>query len=149
MNDATFWSLIGKLDWAHEGDDEAVIEPVVGALTLMDAAEIQSFEDILARKLYDLDGRAWARESGDGIWWGEDSLSGDGFLYARCVVVANGPKFYELVRNDPKEMPKDMEFESLIYVAPKAYERKTGAELDRGRDVSYETGSNISGWPRS
>jgi Protein of unknown function (DUF4240) len=148
MDEATFWALIDALDWSHEGDDEAVVEPVVKALEAMEPAQIQEFEDILVRKLYDLDGRVWARESGGGVWWGEDSLSVDGFLYARCVVVANGRGFYEAVRQDPKKMPKDMEFESLLYVAPKAYERKTGQKLDRAREVSYETFSNRAGWPQ-
>ena len=132
----------------QEGDDTAVVQPVLAALESMDPIEIQEFEDILVRKLHDLDGRAWARESGDGVWWGEDSLSVDGFLYARCVVVANGEEFYEAVRNDPKQMPKNMEFESLLYISPNAYERKTGKELDRDRFVSYETFSNRDGWVR-
>lgn len=29
MGDATFWSVIDKLDWDQEGDDEAVVEPVI------------------------------------------------------------------------------------------------------------------------
>jgi hypothetical protein len=46
-------------------------------------------------------------------------------------------------------MPKDIEFESLLYVASKAYERKTGLD-DNGdldmTDVSFETFSNEDGW---
>jgi hypothetical protein len=48
-------------------------------------------------------------------------------------------------------MPKDAEFESLMYVASTAYERKTGlvdgGELDM-TDVSFETFSNEDGWPK-
>ena len=46
-------------------------------------------------------------------------------------------------------MPKDIEFESLLYVAPTAYERKTGISGDAVRnqtELSYETFSNTEGW---
>jgi hypothetical protein len=150
MDDETFWSLVAKLDWGHEGDDEEVVEPVVEALSHMSEAEIAGFQNTLARKLYALDGRAWARESGETVWWGEPArLSVDGFLYARCVVVANGPEFYRAVLEDPTKTPKDMDFESLLYVAPTAYERKTGDDGDAVRDLieePYETFSNEAGW---
>ena len=151
MDDARFWELVSALDWKHEDDDGNVVEPVVKALAAMPDAEIAAFQNTLTAKLFALDGRVWARESGDSIWWGEpDFLSSDAFLYARCVVVANGREFYDTVLSDPTQMPKDMEFESLLYVAPKAYERKTGTSGDAVRDLtdlSYETGSNPEGWP--
>jgi hypothetical protein len=151
VDDGTFWGLIDKLDWQHEDDDDAVVEPIVRALALLPDAEIGSFQETLARALYDLDGRAWARESGDEIWLGEpDRLSVDAFLYARCAVVARGRATYDLVREDPTRMPKNEEFESLLYVASTAYERKTGLEWDDLDDtaVSYETFSNEAGWPK-
>ncbi|MDP9223359.1 MAG: DUF4240 domain-containing protein [Actinomycetota bacterium] len=149
MDDAFFWDLISKLDWEQEGDDAAVVEPVVAALAERPEAEITEFGALLASKLFALDGRAWARESGDVIWWGEPaSLSVDGFLFARCVVVANGCSFYEAVVRDPAKMPKDMEFEALISVAPLAYARRTGREADdlNSGEVSFETFSNHAGW---
>jgi hypothetical protein len=89
--------------------------------------EIQSLQEMLAAKLHAIDGRAWARESGPEVWWGEpDQLSVDGFLYARCVVVANGSESYDAVLADPREMPKDREFECLLYIAPNAFDKKTG-----------------------
>jgi hypothetical protein len=148
LDHAAFWGLIDKLDWKHEGNDDKVIRPVVKALAAMPATEIDSFESHLAQKLYALDGRAWARESGD-VWWGEpDSLSVDGFLYSRCVVVANGRAFYDAVISDPRQMPKDMEFESLLFVARAAIKQKTGREDAEPHEpnVSYETFSNREGW---
>ncbi len=149
MNEGAFWGLIARLDWKQTGNDDHVVEPVVKALSAMPETEIAAFHKLLTRKLHALDGRAWARESGSHVWWGEpDKLSVDGFLYARCVVVANGREFFETVRRDPKQMPKDMEFEALISIAPKAYERKTGregaGELDT--EMSFETFSNRAGW---
>jgi hypothetical protein len=46
-------------------------------------------------------------------------------------------------------MPKDIEFESLLYIAPTAYERKTGGDGNDIRELaaeSYETFSNKAGW---
>jgi hypothetical protein len=152
MDDGAFWDLIDKLDWRHEDDDDAVVEPLVLALALLPDAENGSIQEILAQKLYDLDGRAWARESGPEIWLGEpDQLSVDAFLYARCAVVARGRDTYSGVRADPTRMPKDAEFESLLYVASTAYERKTGLEWDDLDDteMSYETFSNEAGWPKT
>ena len=151
MDDATFWDLIAKLDWTHEGDADKVVEPIVNAIAARRDVEIAGFQNTLAAKLYALDGRAWARESGSDVWWGEpNSLSVDGFLYARCAVIANGREFYDLVLADPKLMPKDRGFESLLYVASTAYERKTGLDASGELDVSnvsFETFSNESGWP--
>jgi len=150
VDDGTFWDLIAKLDRGRAGDEDAVIEPLVRALALLPDAEIGSFQEILARKLYDLDGRAWARESGDEIWLGEpDQVSIDGFLDVRCAVVASGRDMYDSVRANPTLMPKNESFESLLYVAQGAYERKTGLQWDDLDDteVSYETFSNEDGWP--
>jgi hypothetical protein len=152
VDDGTFWGLIDKLDWRGEDDEDAIVEPLIRALALLPDGEIGSFQEILAGKLYDLDGRAWARESGDEIWLGEpDQVSVDSFLYARCAVVARGQDSYGAVRADPAQMPKNAEFETLLYVASTAYERKTGLEWDDLDDteVSYETFSNEGGWPKT
>jgi len=149
MDDATFWSLIDRFDWSKEEDDD-IIEPAVMALALLPDSQIAEFQQILARKLYALDGRAWAQESGELIWFGDpDRVAVDGFLYARCLVVANGREFYEAVLADPTTMPKDADFEAILMVGSDAYDRKTGLtwdELDE-TDVSYETFSNEAGWP--
>jgi hypothetical protein len=150
MEDATFWGLIDRLDWSAEGDDERVVAPLVKALSDLPDRDIAGFADQLARRLYALDGLAWARESGPSIWTGDlDSLSVDGFLYARLAVVAAGQSLYDEVLADPSKMPKDTEFESLLYVASTAYERKTGLDDDGSLDsaVSFETFSNAEGWP--
>jgi uncharacterized protein DUF4240 len=151
VDDGAFWDLIAKLDWRDEADDDAIVEPLVRALALLPDAEIGSFQEILAQKLYDLDGRAWARESGDEVWFGDpDRLSVDGFLYARGAVVARGRETYDAIRADATQMPRNAAFEALLYVAATAYERKTGLEWEDLDDteVSYETFSNEAGWPK-
>lgn len=149
MDDAAFWGLIDRLDWSAQ-DDEGVVAPLVKALRDMPDREIAGFSDHLARRLFALDGRAWARESGATVWQGEpDQLSIDGFLYARLAVVAKGQTFYEAVLVEPARMPADADFESLLYVASTAWERKTGLNDDGSLDspVSFETFSNAAGWP--
>lgn len=149
MDDRTFWSLIDRLDWRHEGDDDRVLAPVVKALASVSLAEIEAFEDSLAQKLYSLDGRAWARQIGSGWWGGEPPVSVDDFLYSRCAVVASGKEFYEAVLVDPKQMPTDVEFEALLRIAQTAWKAKTGEEPTFTTSVSYETFSNEAGWPEA
>ena len=147
MDEDTFWDLIAQLDWDKTGDDAAVVRPVLRALVEREPDEILEFQEILAEKLHALDGRRWARESGDDVWWGEpDKLSVDEFLYTRCAVVANGREVYEGVLRDPSDMPKDREFEALLYIARDAWEERTGREYDHDTRVSYETFSNERGW---
>src|SRR4029453_12624579 len=96
-------------------DDDAIIEPAVLALALLPDSQIAGFQQVLARKLYALDGRAWARESGPEIWFGDpDRVAVDGFLYARCLVVANGREFYDSVLADPTTMPKGADFREIL-----------------------------------
>src|SRR5690242_4753322 len=117
MNEDAFWSLIAQLDWDEAGDDDAVLEPAVEALAAMEEKDIFKFEDMLAEKLHALDTREHCRACYAGELDpdnGDDYISADDFLYARCVVVANGREFFEAVRADPTQMPQEMEFEALL-----------------------------------
>ena len=150
MTEARFWEIIGLLDWDKTGDDNAVLEPAVAALAKLTPEEIDGFEDILTEKQYELDGEKYAREMGKFAFRKSGGLfSADTFLAARCCVVANGRACYEAVRANPKRMLKDMEFEALLDIADKAYERKTGQPFMHDSPLSYETFSNTAGWPQS
>jgi len=139
-----FWQLIELLNWENEGDDNAVIEPLVQALANMPIANIHQFEDILAEKLWFLDTRLHAEAS---IRDQEkDYVSVDYFLYDRCCIVANGKEFYEEVLHDPSQFPTGLSFERLLSVADLAYERKTGKAFVHIPRKSYETYSNEAGW---
>ena len=76
----------------------------------------------------------------------DDAFSVDAFLYARCVIVANGRTLFDHVLRNPTTFPKDLEFESLLRLAPEAYRRATGQAFDHLTPVSYETFSNKTGW---
>ena len=145
MNEQLFWSLIGDLDWSAEGDDDAVIEPVVTRLASLGVETITAFDELLAKKLFALDTREHAENIGRyGI--GGSYFSPDNFLYARCVVVANGRDTFEEVIRDPTLFPRDLEFEALLSIPSHAFERLTGDEYAYTTSVSPETFSNTEGW---
>lgn len=146
MNEEQFWKIIEQFDWEQEGEDEAVIEPAFNTLVSLGEKEIIEFEEILAKKLYELDRRDIAKACYN---VDDKHFSGDDFLYSRCVVVANGKEIFDEVISNPDEMPSEMEFESLLYLGPRAYEELTGEELVQVTKYSYETLSNTEGWKAS
>jgi len=142
MDEPTFWQLIHLLDRDVLAENEyAAVEPIIEAMSKLTPAEMASFEEHLAQRLYALDGRRFADESG------ESSGSDDAFLYARCFVVAQGEGHFRRVLADPTLMPKSAEWcEALLTVAPTAHERATGKPAEFATTVSYETGSNRACW---
>lgn len=147
LSEQRFWEIIALLDWEKQGDDNAVIEPAVAVLAESPVRHIYEFEDILSEKLYQLDGLAYARETGESAYKSAgDFFSVDGFLYDRCCVVANGKSFFEKVLKDPTQMPKGMSFGALLRVGQAAFKRKTGKDLDYMHAFNYETYSNEEGW---
>jgi Protein of unknown function (DUF4240) len=150
MTEDDFWDIIERLDWDRTGDDEQVVEPAVVALSRRSVSDIRSFEDLLAVKLHALDRESHARQIGEESYRGPDHhFSPDTFLYARCCAVANGRALYQRVLTNPPLMPKDPEFESILYVAATAYDRKTGKQFDHVTAVSYETFTNEDGWQQA
>ncbi len=141
-----FWDIMEQLDWSKEGDDTAVVEPIIQVLQKRPLAHIYRFANILSEMLWHLDTKKHAQVFLDDPE--EGYLSVDDFLYTRCAVVANGRDFYETVRNKPVEMPKDLTFEPLLYVTLHAYKRKTGKEFMFVPTHNYETYSNKEGWKK-
>lgn len=147
LGEADFWALIDLLDWQQTGNDDAVIEPVVAALSKAPLRHIYDFKDILSQKLYLLDTAAHAKQIGEGAY-GEDTdvFSEDGFLFSRCCAVANGREQYETIRQNPALMPKDIEFAPLLRIANEAHRRAYGTVLRYVSAYSVETFSNHKGW---
>ena len=75
-----------------------------------------------------------------------DYFSVDHFLHVRACVIANGKEAFEEVLAQPKEMFKDLTFESILTVASIAYERKTGKQFIYVPSKNMETYSNKNGW---
>ena len=142
-----YWKLMSLIDQdaLEECDDEEAIQSVVAALASKSPSDIDQFQEYLSQSLYALDGQKWIDEAGD------SSDSADGFLYARCYVVAKGREYYATVLNNPSLMPKsaDQWAESLLYAAGQAWAEVTGndeEEYDRESSVSYESFSNKAQW---
>lgn len=147
MNESQFWNILALLEWEELGDDEAVVEPAVTALSRMTDEEICGFQEILAEKLYALDTEAHARHIGEYSYKGPgEFFSVDEFLYTRCAVVANGEQVFDEILADPTEMPEDAEFEAVLSIAAEAYARKNGDEFEYTTRTDYETFSNEAGW---
>jgi Protein of unknown function (DUF4240) len=146
LSEAHFWSIMDKLSWDNEEDNDAVLEPVIGYLALQPVRHIFDFADLLSEKLYTLDARTFAKNIGEDSWSPNKYFSVDGFLYARCCVVANGKKVFDEVQNNPLLMPKDKTFEDLLYVASTAFIRKTGKKYGYTPIYPIETYSNKEGW---
>jgi hypothetical protein len=147
VKETDFWNYINKLNWDETGDDDAVIEPAIKALSKLDVQEIYDFEEILSQKLFALDTINHAKEIGEDAYKNESEyFSKDAFLYARCVIVANGKDCFEHMLSNPKDFPKDMEFEALLSISQEAYELKTDQEWEFVAKTDYETFSNKAGW---
>jgi hypothetical protein len=142
MDEYLFWELIESFDWSKDGNDDAVMQLAIDRLSQMDITELQSFDEILAAKLFGLDTWEHARQTG----FGTEHYSVDSFLYIRCRAVANGNAFYQSVLADPLKIPSDLEFESLIYLTGEAARKKGIDDYFADTQLSYETFSNEKGW---
>jgi hypothetical protein len=147
MTENEFWCQIAKVDVAalNSGGEDEAVRPLIESLATLQASEIEEFDDWLAKQLFRLDTQAHAESAG------KSGRSGDGFLYARCFVVASGRAFYSGVLADPAKFPASIEkwCEPLLYVPQRAWSEVTGKDeedWDYVASVSYETGSNKDGW---
>lgn len=146
MDDKLFWKIIALIDWSKDDDDER-LAPAITFLSNLSEKDIEQFEENLTFKLYLLDTKEHAENIGASAFINNETyFSADTFLYARSCVVANGQTYFESVLKNPIEMPKDMDFEAILYLAEKAYYLKTGKELDYFTGCDYETYSNTEGW---
>ena len=146
MDDNAFWEVIDKIDW-NQKEAENQIKPAIDFLSQKKVTEIKQFKENLTYKLYLLDTREHAKNIGEYSYKDDEThFSADYFLYARCCVIANGKDFFEKVLSKPDQMPKDIDFEELLYLADEAYEKRTKKELEYDTGCSYETYSNYKGW---
>lgn len=148
MDEDLFWEIISSFNWSKTGDDDAVLRPAVKRLASMTVEDIYKFADILSEKLFLLDGITYASNIGEESYRGEDAhFSVDYFLYVRCCVVANGRDYFNQVRANPIQMPKDIDFEALLYLPADAYNKKTKSDdYDYEPKFNFETFSNTDGW---
>jgi hypothetical protein len=144
LTETEFWALIGQLDWSKTGDDDAVIAPVVQALSKAPFRHICEFADILSHKLYILDGEVFVPRTDEATL--DADFAADRFLYTRCCVIANGLTFFNHIRRHPTEMPLQIVFAALLRIPNEAYKKQTGKPLDHVWAYPIETFSNSLGW---
>lgn len=146
MNEKEFWKIMDKADWKHQGDDDAVLAPVIDALSKLDDEEIFGFEDVMSKLLFDIDSQEIALQ----LYGPELHFSEDLFLYQRCVAIVNGAKYYKKILTGKEKLDPDGEFESILYVPHRAWAQKHQADsgdYPHFPEISYETGSNEALWP--
>ena len=115
---------------------EKVVPEIEKQLDTLSAEDLQNFDRILERKLYDID-RADVQECTGG--------SDDGFLYARGFIVAAGRQYYESINEDPSLATMDLRAEVMCYLSWHLYEKKFGKMPPS--EISRESCSNEPGWP--
>lgn len=145
MGKREFWKIIKMLDWSYEGDDDKVLAPAVEYLSMLSDKDIFKFENIMAELLYNLDNKELVFE----LYGTTDFFSGDLFLYQRCVAIANGKGYYDSILYRGRKLDPDLEFESLLYLPRRAWEKKYGENMSEYPNLptpSYETGSNKKLW---
>ena len=125
MNEKEFWKILDKLDWNNEGDDDLVLKPVIKYLSKLKDEEIFAFHEIMSKLLFNIDGKAWAKD----IYKDFSNYSDDDFLYTRCVAIVNGEKYYNSIKNRKKKLNQDLEFESILYVPEEAWNLKHKDDL--------------------
>ena len=146
LDEPLFWEIIAALDWSKKGNNTKVLAPAIKKLAAQPIRFIYQFQDLLAQKLFLLDGKAYAQNIGKDAWQANKYFSVDQFLYARCCVVANGQAAFDTVLANPTLMPKDLTFEPLLSLASKAFELKTGKPFNYFHSFNYETFANEKGW---
>ena len=142
MNEDRFWEIMNLLNWKKAGNDELVVRPVVTALSKLSDEDIFEFDEIMSKLLYDIDGQQWDAEN--------EELSGDSFLYYRCVAVVNGRDYYYAVKELKTKLDPDLEFESALYIPAEAWAKKNkkdSGDYPHITKYSFESFSNIKNWP--
>jgi hypothetical protein len=146
LSEAHFWTIIDKLNWENEENNDAVVEPAIAYLASQPVRHIFDFADLLSEKLFALDTRTFAQNIGEDAWIPNRYFSVDNFLYARCCVVANGKNVFQEILNNPLLMPKDKTFEDILYIASIAFTRKMSKKYNYSPTFPIETYSNKEGW---
>ena len=140
-----FFMIMNTLDWKHEGDNEKVLKPLIAYLAYYGDNMIFAFDDKMAELLYSLD----TYEIASKCMEDPSSFSSDEFLYTRCVALINGRPYYNSILKGKKNLPKDMDYEDLLYVPMKAWAKAHNESTDKyphRTPISYETFSNKEGW---
>lgn len=153
MHEAEFWSLIDEL---HGGNEEEDIARLTRVLAERPVEDLIGFDARLALTMYALDDQCHLVAFRDGDRWDGSWVDGDAFVYARADTIAAGRQAWESAlaegHLDAGET-SPMSGELLLYVTLDASMMQGMDELelwdleDEQFSLSYESGSNPTGWP--
>ncbi len=149
MDEAQFWEIIGL---AGGSADESAMHRIRVRLRVLAEDDILSFDDRLAEVLRRLDEyriakQRW-RDVSEPRWLPRiPGISADGFLYARCAAVLQGPEVVAAIIEVPRRFKArwDTAAESLLFVGSEAWEAATGRAYTHETSINYETGTNPHG----
>ncbi|WP_329265520.1 DUF4240 domain-containing protein [Streptomyces sp. NBC_01478] len=151
MTWAAFWALIATLNGEAT---QASCRRLAEELSRRSVPDIIGFAERHAEALYRLDQEKFGTlpvADMTGRNGGPLPQSADGFLYARCAVVAAGQAAWEGAFFDADKFAPytsaECEGEWLLYVPDRAYELATRKEWDRSTPYCFESYSNKDGWP--
>ena len=129
MSEQACWSIIERARQGSE-DYEQTAERVLELLQAASTDQIEAFERGRARLMER--SYSWA------LWGAAYLINGgcsdDGFDYFRGWLLTQGREVFEAALADPDSLvdvaEEDVECETILYVAYRAYEEKTGGEID-------------------
>lgn len=139
-----FWDIVSKINWDSEDVNEQIL-PCITALAKFTPDDICQFEEILAGKLYQLDGKKFAQNLGEFSYGIGSSFSPEMFLNIRCYAITMGKDYYEKILEVPNLLTEG-EFEPLLHIGEAAYKTLTGKDIVINTTRSYETFANKSAW---
>jgi len=142
MTKDQFWQIIQRSLDGGRGNIDEQADLVSGELSKLPPDEIVSFDqyvDECRRESYsrDLWGAAYIIAGG---------CSDDGFEYFRRWLISRGQEWFQKAMknsDDLADYPQNLsdaevEFEEFAYLAPRAYEKKTGKPFPYGTTPPYE-----------
>ncbi len=133
-----FWTLINQSRQSNDTDEH--IENLTKLLTKLDKEQLIAFEQILQKKLFELDSAEIAElaiildsslEEINGEYQVDGFLSDDSFLYFRCWLILKGKQFFDDIKADIQSFmngnenfdPDELWAENLLYVTDSAFIR--------------------------
>ncbi|ACU61800.1 DUF4240 domain-containing protein [Chitinophaga pinensis] len=146
MDKFNFWDLIEESYKQSHGDKEQQITILTDLLQQFDTQVIIEFEKIFRELVIQADTYKVmaALKIVDGF------VTDDSYLYFRCRLISRGRAFFNDVLENPDylanydvSITSDIDHEELMYVATRAYRKKTGIEKEDDtfpRSIAYAAG---------
>jgi len=144
IDTTSFWKLIWDTKQRSAGNPDYQLAALTDALVDLDAS------DIIAFKAYfdQLMAVSYTRELWAAAYIINGGCSDDCFDYFRGWLIAQGETVFYNALHDPETLaevvePEEAELEDMLYVASKAYERKTGQELPQGEHIVWQLNGKL------